>query len=445
MQRLRIPFLLVCPAILSALAAPRGAEAAGKALSPKELFTKVSPAVVKVVVLTAEGKPRSCGTGFLVASTGLVVTNYHVIDEAGTTESLRIEVKGKPRKVRGLHGFLPKHDLALLAMETKRGEALPFLMLAQGLPDQGEKAYAVGYPLGLPNATITDGLINGFQKLHGIRFIQTSAPISEGSSGGPLLLPDATVAGVTTLTLAEGQNLNFAVPAEHVRGLLHSAAGEVRKDIPRLLRPQMFKGIPRADKPIHLLRPANLKDTAAAMTLPRLYAGIVQAHIDAGVARPNLSDKEREQAYQQLVRRVRDEKIIARRVLCDVQAVRLAPGRDRTRNIRFIAQYVARNNARKDAAAFGRAARDPARYSVQVVCKSPYWPGTLTVYVDKADARKLAAAKPGRLLRVSGFLSEWWLTRWWKADDETMRLVISLDGCVVEGAAPVPRKPPKRS
>jgi len=130
-----------------------------------------------------------------VASTGLVVTNYHVIDEAGTTDSLRIEVKGKARKVRGLHGFLPKHDLALLAMETKRGEALPFLMLAQGLPDQGEKAYAVGYPLGLPNATITDGLINGFQKLHGIRFIQTSAPISEGSSGGPLLLPDATVAG----------------------------------------------------------------------------------------------------------------------------------------------------------------------------------------------------------------------------------------------------------
>ena len=101
---------------------------------------------------------------------------------------------------------------------------MPCLAVARQAPAQGEKAFAIGHPLGLENATISDGLINGLQKVVDATLLQTSAPISQGSSGGPLLIPDGTVVGVNVGSLTKGQNINFAVPAEHVLELLAGPA-----------------------------------------------------------------------------------------------------------------------------------------------------------------------------------------------------------------------------
>src|SRR5207248_2526247 len=87
------------------------------------------------------------------------------------------------------------------------------------------KVFAIGSPLGLAN-TLSDGLVSGHREIDSVTVIQTTAPISPGSSGGPLLGADEKVVGVTTFAFKGGQNLNFAIPAAHVARLLLRCQGE---------------------------------------------------------------------------------------------------------------------------------------------------------------------------------------------------------------------------
>jgi hypothetical protein len=77
----------------------------------------------------------------------------------------------------------------------------------------GDPVYAIGAPQGL-ELTLSDGLISGIRESKGTEYIQTTAPISKGSSGGGLFDAQGRLVGITTMFLKEGQSLNFAVPAE---------------------------------------------------------------------------------------------------------------------------------------------------------------------------------------------------------------------------------------
>ena len=77
----------------------------------------------------------------------------------------------------------------------------------------GEKVYTVGAPIGLER-TLGEGIISGLRKFEGEKLIQTSAPISSGSSGGGLFDTRGNLIGITTFLLYEAQNLNFAIAAE---------------------------------------------------------------------------------------------------------------------------------------------------------------------------------------------------------------------------------------
>jgi S1-C subfamily serine protease len=77
----------------------------------------------------------------------------------------------------------------------------------------GEEAYSVGAPKGL-DLTIANGIVSGKRSLKGINYLQTTAPISPGSSGGGLFDATGKLIGITTMYLAEAQNLNFAIAAE---------------------------------------------------------------------------------------------------------------------------------------------------------------------------------------------------------------------------------------
>jgi Flp pilus assembly protein TadD len=84
----------------------------------------------------------------------------------------------------------------------------------------GTTVYAIGHPLGLRNV-LSEGLVSGLgDPGRGQHFIQTTAAISPGSSGGPLMTADGVVVGVTTATVRDAQNLNFAMPASRIRALL---------------------------------------------------------------------------------------------------------------------------------------------------------------------------------------------------------------------------------
>jgi len=108
-------------------------------------------------------------------------------------------------------------DLAVLRSDSSSAG----LTLSQRTPKVGEEVVAIGNPLALIS-TLSNGVVSGMRELEGVRHIQTTAPISPGSSGGVLLNLQGEVIGVTTFNLREAQNLNFAVAVEHVRSVLRT-------------------------------------------------------------------------------------------------------------------------------------------------------------------------------------------------------------------------------
>lgn len=186
-------------------------------LSADELYAKASPAVVCVVVRNRDFRVTGLGSGFVVASDGLIVTNHHVVADAYFA-NVQFP-SGSSYLVEGLVGFDSDADLALLKIDATK---LPTLEMAgEALPPIGTQVFAIGNPRGLTN-TLSEGLISGHRTAteNGLSQLQTTAAISPGSSGGPLLNSAVQVVGVTTQYLKESQNLNFVVPVACVSRLL---------------------------------------------------------------------------------------------------------------------------------------------------------------------------------------------------------------------------------
>ena len=186
-------------------------------ISPDALFAKASPAVVCVVVRDENFREIGLGSGFFVADDGTLVTNCHVVK--GAKFATVVLPTGATFFVDGILATDETADLAILKVN---GKSLPYLNLAPAseTPAVGMRVYAIGNPRGLTN-TLSEGLVSGLRgNPGGPEIIQTTAAISPGSSGGPLLDPKGQVVGVTTAYLAESQNLNFAVPASKVSELL---------------------------------------------------------------------------------------------------------------------------------------------------------------------------------------------------------------------------------
>jgi len=164
-----------------------------------------------------EGKPH--GELGIQLSPCYLITYDHVIKGAATGG-----VKGD--RIDG--GYIAEVlaedeelDLALLLVYLNSSAPPDPLQIAVDMPPIGAAVYAIGTPLGLPN-TLSPGIISGIRdRGNGIPSLQTTAPISPGSSGGPLLSTDGTVVGVTTSYRTGGQNLNFAVPAPAIWQMLN--------------------------------------------------------------------------------------------------------------------------------------------------------------------------------------------------------------------------------
>jgi S1-C subfamily serine protease len=194
--------------------APGERPSRGERFSPSELYKRVSPTVVVVNHYDGHGKLAEFGSGFLVSDDGKVATNLHVIQGA---QEVTVRLRdGTVKPVCGILGFDAACDLAVLDIGGSGHGCIP---LATQLPEVGTRVYAIGNPRGLEN-TLSEGIVSALQKLDDVLYIQTTAAISSGSSGGPLLAPDGAVVGVTTASLRGGQNLNFAIPASALQTLL---------------------------------------------------------------------------------------------------------------------------------------------------------------------------------------------------------------------------------
>lgn len=188
----------------------------GRTMNPATLFAEASPAVVKIMVSDRRHDQVGQGSGFLIGRNGVLITNHHVI-EGGRFFEVQL-TDGPTVETTTVLAVDEEADLALLKAPLEQCPTVR--MSGPALPAIGKKVFAIGSPLGLTN-TLSDGLVSGHRTIGaGRTYIQTTAAISPGSSGGPLLTEQGLVVGVNTMTLVDGQNLNMAVPIERVLRLV---------------------------------------------------------------------------------------------------------------------------------------------------------------------------------------------------------------------------------
>ncbi len=191
-------------------------------MSPREIADRTFPSVVLVVVNDSNSQPVALGSGFYVRP-NLIATNLHVIEGAS---SGYVKVVGQKEKhtINGTVAVDSQHDLVLL--DTGGTSGTPLILGDSSQIGAGDEIFAVGNPRGL-EGTFSEGIVSSLRQVDSGALLQITAPISPGSSGGPILSLPGKVIGVAEGTIKEGQNLNFAIPISYLSALI-AKVGTVR-------------------------------------------------------------------------------------------------------------------------------------------------------------------------------------------------------------------------
>ena len=203
-------------------------ETAAQSVPPRKdipaIARAASGAIVTIVMANID-KPIARGTGFLVSPDGVIVTNFHVI-ENGNSGIVKFS-DGTTLPIDGVLAADKVRDLAVIKIHGKN-----FRTITLGNSDRiqiGEEVVAIGNPLGLEQ-TVSNGILSGIRadKEAGGKFLQVTAPFTHGSSGGPLFNMMGEVIGITTLVYEGAGNLNFAIPVNDAKLLLATQSSALR-------------------------------------------------------------------------------------------------------------------------------------------------------------------------------------------------------------------------
>jgi hypothetical protein len=232
-RRLVSLFFLVAGVVAAQSARPAPAQTTPRPVQSIPAIAKAANGAIVTIITAVNDKPIAQGTGFLVRPDGVIVTNYHVI-ESGNVAIVKFP-DGTVLPVDGVLAADKVRDLAIIKIHGKT-----FRTLTLGNSDQiqvGEEVVAIGNPLSL-ESTVSNGIVSGMRTSNekGGKFLQTTAPISPGSSGGPLFNMLGEVVGINTMYLEGGENLNFAIPVNDAKRLL-------------LNRPAQLQALPNEAEP----------------------------------------------------------------------------------------------------------------------------------------------------------------------------------------------------
>jgi serine protease Do len=180
----------------------------------QNLFKAASQSVYGVVgrlPAGPNGKSASVYGSAIAITDKLAITNCHVVEAAG--EEIYIGAGGSDGLEQAkLVGANYESDRCVLGVRSMELRPIAGVRNFDSL-EVGETVYAIGNPLRLER-TLSDGLVSAKRSIGELRYLQTTAPISPGSSGGGLFDGRGNLVGVTTFTLKGAQNINFAIPAE---------------------------------------------------------------------------------------------------------------------------------------------------------------------------------------------------------------------------------------
>ncbi|XP_026183412.1 serine protease HTRA2, mitochondrial [Mastacembelus armatus] len=195
-----------------------------------DVVEKSTPAVVYIEIvgrhpISRREVPMSNGSGFIVSSDGLIVTNAHVV---ANKRGVRVKLTNGEMYYATVQDVDPVADIATIKITTNN--PLPTLTIGRSSDvRQGEFVVAMGSPFALRN-TITSGIVSSVQRgskelglsNSNMDYIQTDATIDFGNSGGPLINLDGEVIGINTMKVTAG--ISFAIPADRLKLFLDQAA-----------------------------------------------------------------------------------------------------------------------------------------------------------------------------------------------------------------------------
>jgi len=186
--------------------------------SPSAIFVRVHSSVVVIFAMDEHGERSVQGSGFIV-DRNKVATNHHVVESM--TQAYVIFSDGDIKTVTGVVADSAEQDLTVLSVETG---PRPTLALGDELAlREGDSVYALGAPRGL-ELSLTNGIVSSFRNSKGQFLIQTTAPISHGSSGGPLFDSAGRVVGVTTSMVSDTPGIYFSIGIGDLKRLLRTPA-----------------------------------------------------------------------------------------------------------------------------------------------------------------------------------------------------------------------------
>ncbi len=187
---------------------------------------------------TQPEEEQAAGTGIIISSSGIIMTNRHVVPEGTTNVSVTLSdgTELKDVSIIGRTSQSDSLDVAFLKINNTEGHKLVRAVLGNSSQVQiGDSVVAIGNALGQFQNTITSGIISGYgrdieagdssgdgsntENLEDL--FQTDAAINEGNSGGPLVNLNGQVIGMNTATASSGENIGFAIPINDVAGLIN--------------------------------------------------------------------------------------------------------------------------------------------------------------------------------------------------------------------------------
>ena len=178
----------------------------------------IQPSIVTISVIGRDGDELSVGTGFVIAASGRIVTNAHVIGEG---RAFTVELRGgRTLPVLSIESMDSNADLAVIQVDVGDQPLKP-IPLSDQTPAPGVRVAAFGNPLGLRNSVV-EGVISAVREVQGRELIQLAMPTQPGNSGGPLVDLKGEVRGIINMKSAIDDNLGFAIPVSQLIPILNA-------------------------------------------------------------------------------------------------------------------------------------------------------------------------------------------------------------------------------
>jgi len=194
----------------------------------QKLYASAQSDLLQLRVLLKNGHSQaSVGSGFLIGTTNLMITNFHVVSQIALEPDVYL---GEFKDTQGKSGELEllavdvQHDLAVVRI-NRQGTGVFNLPETLTQLTQGEHLYSLGNPLDL-GFTISEGTYNGLTHRGFSDQIMFTGPVNAGMSGGPNVTADGQVAGINVAHRRDGELVSFLVPARYAQELIASITPE---------------------------------------------------------------------------------------------------------------------------------------------------------------------------------------------------------------------------